>query len=49
MFYTTDVTKGWDGNYKGVKQDSGVYHYIIRVAYANGKTQFLKGDVTLIR
>jgi hypothetical protein len=49
LFYTNDIMKGWDGTYKGVKQDPGVYFYLIRAAYANGKTQLLKGDVTLIR
>ena len=49
VFFSNDVRKGWDGNYKGVAQDPGVYHYLMRVAYANGKTQFIKGDLTLIR
>lgn len=49
MFSTNDINQGWDGTYKGVPQDPGVYFYQVRVAYPNGKTQFLKGDVTLIR
>ncbi|HMN32788.1 MAG TPA: gliding motility-associated C-terminal domain-containing protein [Chitinophagaceae bacterium] len=49
LFSTSDINKGWDGTYKGVPQDPGVYFYQIRVAYPNGKTQNLKGDVTLIR
>ncbi len=49
VFSTNDIHQGWDGTYKGVPQDPGVYHYMIRVAYPNGKVQFLKGDVTLIR
>jgi gliding motility-associated-like protein len=49
LFYSTDISKGWDGTFKGVKQDPGVYHYMMRVAYANGKTAFIKGDVTLVR
>lgn len=49
IFYTNDIRKGWDGTYKGKKQDPGVYHYMMRVAYANGKTKFIKGDVTLVR
>ena len=49
LFSTSDIREGWDGTYKGVPQDPGVYFYQIRVAYPNGKTQFFKGDITLIR
>ncbi len=49
LFSTSDITKGWDGNYKGKPQDPDVYFYMVRVAYPNGKTQFLRGDLTLIR
>ncbi|MCC7030674.1 MAG: gliding motility-associated C-terminal domain-containing protein [Chitinophagaceae bacterium] len=49
IFSTQDISKGWDGNYKGVAQDPDVYYYLVRVAYPNGKTQFLRGDLTLIR
>lgn len=49
MFYTNDIRQGWDGSYKGKKQDPGTYYYMVRVAYANGKTKFIKGDVTLVR
>lgn len=44
-----DPNQGWDGTYKGVKQDMGVYYYSIQVEMANGKTRLIKGDVTLIR
>jgi len=49
VFYTNDIHKGWDGKYKGQEQDTGVYYYMMRVAYPTGKTDFLKGDLTLIR
>lgn len=49
IFSTQDIRKGWDGTYKGVAQDPDVYYYLIRVAYANGKSQLLKGELTLIR
>ena len=49
MFRTNDIKKGWDGTYKGIAQDPDVYFYSIRVSYPNGKVQFLKGDVTLVR
>ncbi|MEZ5046837.1 MAG: choice-of-anchor L domain-containing protein [Chitinophagaceae bacterium] len=49
LFYTNDIRKGWDGRYKGKLQDNGVYYYMIRVSYPWGKTEFLKGDLTLIK
>ena len=49
IFETRDISKGWDGNFKGKMQDPGVYYYMIKVASPTGKTQVLKGDITLIR
>ncbi|HNF72876.1 MAG TPA: gliding motility-associated C-terminal domain-containing protein, partial [Chitinophagaceae bacterium] len=49
VFSTRDINTGWNGKYKGVDQDPGVYYYLIRVAYPNGRTQLLKGDLTLLR
>lgn len=49
VFSTSDIRKGWDGNYKGKPQDPDVYFYLVRVAYPNGKTSFLRGDLTLVR
>lgn len=50
VYETTDWTVGWDGTYKGQKQDVGVYvwqcSYRI-IGEANTKTA--KGNVTLIR
>lgn len=49
VFTTTDPSKGWDGSYKGIAQEAGVYYYIIRLATPNGTVQVYKGDVTLVR
>lgn len=49
VFSTTDITKGWDGTWKGVKQPIGDYQYLIRVAYPDGNVGSYKGDVNLIR
>jgi gliding motility-associated-like protein len=49
VFTTTNVNAGWDGTWKGVKQELGTYQYIIRVGYADGLTELYKGDVQLIR
>jgi len=46
---TSDPNKGWDGTYKGVPQDMGVYNYLIIIAMPDGTNKIYKGDVTLIR
>ena len=52
VFSTNDREKGWDGTYKGVPQDMGVYNYTIIVAkpgYGDNNNIIYKGTVTLIR
>lgn len=49
VFSTTDPASGWDGTFHGVPQEIGVYNYIIRLAYPDGKTELYKGSVTLVR
>jgi gliding motility-associated-like protein len=48
VFRTTDLSKGWDGKWKGIKQDSGVYVFIVSGKDVKGPV-FLKGTFTLIR
>lgn len=40
---------GWDGTYKGVPQQIGVYYYLIRITTPEGILKVYKGDVTLVR
>ena len=44
-------TKGfeWDGKYKGVDCNSGVYPYIMKTQYTDGSSETLSGNITLIR
>ena len=42
-------TSGWDGTYKGVKQDIGTYYWELLYYDNAGATRRTKGDVTLIR
>lgn len=49
VYSTTDNNGGWDGTWKGVPQDVGVYKYIIRVVFPDGTLTTYKGDVTLLR
>lgn len=47
--FSANDNSGWDGTFKGVPQDNNTYMYLIRVAYANGRVETLKGDVILMR
>ena len=48
IYESTDLNKGWDGKYKGLQQDNGVFVWMI-TAIKDGQTKVFKGTVTLIR
>lgn len=49
VFYSTDPTKGWDGNYKGTEAPTGVYAYLINYTNIKDEAITLKGNITLVR
>jgi gliding motility-associated-like protein len=49
VFETNDVNEGWDGKYKGVDQESGIYNYIVRVLSYDDKIRETKGAFELIK
>ena len=49
VFETTDVTKGWDGTWKGQPCTPAVFVYYIDGACANGSEILKQGNVSLIR
>ncbi len=51
VFSSSDVNKGWDGNYQGTQAQTGVYAYLIKYTTtdADAGEKVLKGNVTLIR
>jgi FOG: PKD repeat len=49
LFESNDVSKGWDGYYKGKFCEQGVYVYRATGRFTNGKTFDIRGDVTLLR
>ena len=49
IFYTTDVTKGWDGTFRGKAQSSGVYIVITSGVDYRGLVVERQGTVMLIR
>jgi gliding motility-associated-like protein len=48
-FKPNDNKTGWDGTYKGIAANDGVYTYATQVRLRNGKTQRYVGDVMLVR
>lgn len=49
IFNTKDPGQCWDGTYKGVEQDAGVYVYMINAETTCEAEVFRKGTFTLIR
>jgi gliding motility-associated-like protein len=49
IFSTSDINKGWEGNYKGAPAEVGVYIYTIKATDYQDKDIHLKGTVLLMR
>jgi gliding motility-associated-like protein len=49
VFATSEPGKGWDGTFRGGKQDTGTFVYVIEGVDYTGKVILRKGTVTLLR
>jgi gliding motility-associated-like protein len=50
VFESNDIDFKWDGTYKGVLQQPGVYVYTINTVFIDGeRKEIYKGGITLIR
>ena len=49
VFETNDLTRGWDGTFRGQPCEPGVYDYHLQVTCLGMKRYFKKGNVTLLR
>jgi gliding motility-associated-like protein len=49
IFETKNVQSGWDGNYNGHPQQTGIYVYLIQVTFSDNSTIIRKGTIDLIR
>ncbi|MBU3658858.1 MAG: T9SS type B sorting domain-containing protein [Flavobacteriales bacterium] len=49
VYRTTDPHEGWDGTYKGKKVNPATYTYYVSYRRIDGRSDELKGNVTLIR
>ncbi len=48
-FQPNDPNFGWDGTYQGKPMDPGVFVFWAEVELLGGRTELVKGDVTLLR
>ncbi len=48
-FGSQTFSQGWDGRFKGVMQNPGVYTYMAKIRFLDDEVIVYKGDVTLIR
>ena len=49
VYETHDISQGWDGTYKGKKQDLDNYVWVLRGVDRKGQLKQLKGNVVLVR
>ncbi|MBL0131070.1 MAG: gliding motility-associated C-terminal domain-containing protein [Chitinophagaceae bacterium] len=49
IFYSKTYGEGWDGKYKGVVQDPGVYVWILEFINSSDSKVTEKGHITIIR
>ncbi len=49
VFQTDDIHQGWDGTFKGMKQDMDTYAYTAKIMIYNGKTLSKNGLINLLR
>ena len=47
-FVPNNEAYGWDGTFRGKKQNNNVYTWLTEVQYLDGETEQFKGDVTLM-
>ncbi|MEO8404862.1 MAG: gliding motility-associated C-terminal domain-containing protein [Chitinophagaceae bacterium] len=49
VFESKDYKNDWQGTYKGKPLPDGTYYFVISFVLINGKTEYLKGNVTILR
>ncbi|MCO5231640.1 MAG: gliding motility-associated C-terminal domain-containing protein [Chitinophagales bacterium] len=49
VFESDDISKGWDGTYKGKISEAGTYAYYLTIVCENQEPYFSKGNITLVR
>ena len=48
-FLPNEINASWDGTYQGKNLESGVYVYLTKIRFLDGKVVRYVGDITLVR
>jgi hypothetical protein len=49
LYYSTTYGEGWNGRYRGIAQNVGVYVWILEFFDADNKLVVEKGTITIIK
>jgi gliding motility-associated-like protein len=49
IFYSDNISQGWDGKYSGQQQPIGVYAYTLKAVLNDNTVINKKGSINLIR
>lgn len=49
VFETTDKNMGWDGTFRDLPMNTGVFTYYVKATFYNNTSEVKKGDITLVR
>ena len=49
IFESYNQKKGWDGTYKGIELEPGVFAYYLYVECIGGGTSSQKGNITILK
>ncbi len=49
QFNANDMNAGWDGRFRGAAMPQDVYLYVVEIPGADGKSQVITGNISLIR
>lgn len=49
LFYSNDMTKGWDGKYKSELSKSGIYVYYVKIVLPDNSIKEYRGHVQLLK
>jgi|GEM_PF-2791671 len=49
IFESSDFSKGWDGTYKGAKQDMETFAFTLHATFQDGTTADKQGNITIMR
>jgi len=48
-FAPNDPLQGWDGNFRGQPMPIGIYGFVAEIEFLDGRTEFFKGEIKLMR